>query len=172
MKKGLLALLLALLALTTLPAVAYELEGEGAVVTEETVGLPVTLDISSGSGTAETYIDIGFSQETSLTSKMTPSYNPATASEVTLIGSAGTGMLNPNEELYVYWVVMSLTGPLHGPILRQRLRNQLEMGHTTRQERSSLTELVIILLVHTMLFLSRLIQQITQGRQLVSIPEN
>ncbi len=105
MKKGLLALLLALLALTTLPAVAYELEGEGAVVTEQTVGLPVTLDISSGSGTAETYIDIGFSQETSLTSKMTPSYNPATASEVTLIGSEGTGMLNPKEELYVYWVV-------------------------------------------------------------------
>ena len=105
MKKGLLALLLALLALTTLPAVAYELEGEGAVVTDKVVGLPVTLDISSGSGTAETYIDIGFSQETSLTSKMTPSYNPATASEVTLIGSAGTGMLNPNEELYVYWVV-------------------------------------------------------------------
>lgn len=107
MKRIMLVVLLAMLAIANVAAVS--IEAPEGLTEEQSKNIPVTLNISA-TPDGENHINIGFSSEQDLDDKLSSSnnalgaYTPVTASEVTIHNVNGVGSLD-DTPLYIYWIL-------------------------------------------------------------------
>ena len=107
MKRIMLMVLLAMLAIANVAAVS--IEAPEGLPEEQSKNIPVTLNISA-TPDGENQINIGFSSEQDLDDKLSSSnnplgaYTPVTASEVTIHNVNGVGSLD-DTPLYIYWIL-------------------------------------------------------------------
>lgn len=101
MKKGLLVLVLALLAVFGISATTFEADtvGEGGTST-----LAVTLDLKN---VDDDKIEIGFTQHQEIETSLDYDFNVLDVTELKLKASGGFATLQDNEKLYAYWIVRS-----------------------------------------------------------------
>ena len=101
MKRGMLVLVLALLAIVCLPATPFEATelGEGGSST-----LSVTLDLSTAS-TDE--FEIGFTQDPNLETSIAYNYAVPSADSLSLDPKGGVASIKEGEKLFIYWIVRS-----------------------------------------------------------------